>query len=91
MAPLVPTEPEAPGWLTMTIFWPSEVSSSPAAIRVTWSVEPPAPQGTMTVIGFVGFQPVPAGAGSLAPSADAKEIAARAKTANNARFMFNTS
>ena len=26
-----------------------------AVSRVTWSVAPPAPQGTMMVIGFVGF------------------------------------
>src|SRR5262245_28221107 len=39
----------------MTTFCPSTFSSSPAVMRVTWSVEPPAAHGTMTVIGFVGF------------------------------------
>src|SRR5688572_2724464 len=53
---LVPIEPEAPGWLTITTFWPRCFSSSAAVMRVTWSVEPPAAQGTMIVTGFDGFQ-----------------------------------
>ena len=51
----MPIEPDAPGWLTMTIFWPSAFSISAAVTRVTWSVEPPAAHGTMMVIGLVGF------------------------------------
>jgi hypothetical protein len=51
----VPIEPEAPGWFTTTTFCPSAPSSSPATTRVTWSVEPPADQGTMMVIGLSGF------------------------------------
>src|SRR5437870_13778981 len=47
--------PDAPGWLTMTIVWPSCFSISAAATRVTWSVEPPAAHGTMRLIGRVGF------------------------------------
>ena len=39
----------------MTTFWPSTFSISAAVTRVTWSVEPPAAQGTMMVIGLVGF------------------------------------
>jgi hypothetical protein len=42
--------------LTTTIFWPSTFSSSAAVTRVTWSVEPPAAQGTIRLIGLVGFQ-----------------------------------
>ena len=52
----VPIEPDAPGWLTITTFWLRCFSSSAAVIRVTWSVEPPAAQGTMMVMGFDGFQ-----------------------------------
>jgi hypothetical protein len=55
MALRVPIEPDAPGWLTTTIFWPSAFSISAAVRRVTWSVEPPAAHGTMMVIGFSGF------------------------------------
>ena len=51
----MPIEPAAPGWFTITTFWPSAFSSSAAVTRVTWSVEPPADQGTMMVIGFDGF------------------------------------
>src|SRR5258708_33228401 len=39
----------------ITIFAPSASSSSPAATRVTWSVAPPAAQGTMMLIGLDGF------------------------------------
>ena len=53
---LVPIEPEAPGWLTTTIVWPSTFSSSAAVTRVIWSVEPPGAQGTIRLIGRVGFQ-----------------------------------
>ena len=56
MALRVPIEPDAPGWLTTTTFWPSAFSISAAVTRVTWSVEPPAAHGTMMVIGFSGFQ-----------------------------------
>ena len=52
----MPIDPEAPGWLTMTIVWPSTFSSSAAVTRVIWSVEPPAAQGTIRLIGRVGFQ-----------------------------------
>jgi hypothetical protein len=52
---LVPIEPDAPGWLTMTMVWPSAFSSSAAVTRVTWSVDPPAAQGTIRLIGRVGF------------------------------------
>src|SRR5688572_11571374 len=52
----VPMEPDAPGWLTITTFWPRCFSSSAAVMRVTWSVEPPAAQGTMIVTGLEGFQ-----------------------------------
>src|SRR5258706_7844784 len=52
---MVPIEPAPPGWLITTILVPSASSSSPAATRVTWSVAPPAAQGTMMLIGFVGF------------------------------------
>ncbi len=52
---LLPMEPEAPGWLTITTFWPSVFSISAAVTRVTWSVEPPAAQGTMMVMGRSGF------------------------------------
>ncbi len=48
-------EPAAPGWLTTTIFWPSTFSSSAAVTRVTWSVEPPAAQGTIRLMGLLGF------------------------------------
>jgi hypothetical protein len=51
---LVPTEPDAPGWFRITTFWFSAFSSSAAVTRVTWSVEPPAAQGTMMVIGLFG-------------------------------------
>ena len=57
-------EPDAPGWLTMTTFWPSAFSISAAVTRVTWSVEPPAAHGTMIVMGFVGFQVACADAGT---------------------------
>ena len=40
----------------MTTFWPKDFSISAAVTRVTWSVEPPAAQGTMTVMGRLGFQ-----------------------------------
>jgi hypothetical protein len=53
---LVPIDPEAPGWLTTTIVWPSTFSSSAAVTRVIWSVEPPAAHGTIRLIGRVGFQ-----------------------------------
>jgi len=56
IAALVPMEPAPPGWLTMTMRWPSAPSISEAASRVTWSVAPPAAQGTMMVTGLVGFQ-----------------------------------
>ena len=52
----MPIEPDAPGWLTITTFWPSAFSISAAVMRVTWSVEPPAAHGTMIVIGREGFQ-----------------------------------
>src|SRR5258706_10381838 len=52
---MVPIDPAPPGWLTITIFAPSASSSSPAATRVTWSVAPPAAQGTMMLIGLDGF------------------------------------
>ena len=39
----------------MMTFWSSDFSISAAVTRVTWSVKPPAAQGTMMVIGFVGF------------------------------------
>jgi hypothetical protein len=42
--------------LTITSFWLSAFSISAAATRVTWSVDPPAAQGTITVIGRSGFQ-----------------------------------
>src|SRR5580704_5118103 len=48
--------PEAPGWLMMTMVWPSDFSISPATSRVIWSVEPPAAHGTIRLIGRVGFQ-----------------------------------
>jgi hypothetical protein len=41
--------------LTITTFWPSAVSISAAVRRVTWSVAPPAAQGTMMVMGRSGF------------------------------------
>jgi hypothetical protein len=53
---LVPIEPEAPGVLTITSFCPSAFSISAAVTRTTWSVEPPAAHGTITVIGRSGFQ-----------------------------------
>jgi hypothetical protein len=59
---LVPIEPDAPGWLTTTIFWPSTFSISAAVMRVTWSVEPPAAHGTIRLIGLVGFHCAHAGA-----------------------------
>ncbi len=52
----VPVEPDAPGWLRITTFWPSASESSPATTRVTVSVEPPADHGTMIVTGSLGFQ-----------------------------------
>ena len=52
----MPIEPDAPGWLTITTFWPRCFSSSAAVMRVTWSVEPPAAHGTMIVTGLFGFQ-----------------------------------
>src|SRR5688572_16640045 len=52
----VPIDPDAPGWFTITTFWPRCFSSSAAVMRVTWSVEPPAAHGTMIVTGFEGFQ-----------------------------------
>ncbi len=41
--------------MTITTFWPSVFSISAAVTRVTWSVEPPAAQGTMMVTGREGF------------------------------------
>src|SRR6478735_6372697 len=40
----------------MTMVWPSDFSISPATSRVIWSVEPPAAQGTIRLIGRTGFQ-----------------------------------
>src|SRR5690606_32770749 len=61
---------------------PSAFSSSPAVTRVTWSVEPPAAQGTMIVIGFVGFHSAEAGMAS--------DSAASAAAACNARLIIGT-
>src|SRR5690606_37981907 len=47
--------PEAPGWLTTTTSTPSASARIGAVTRVTWSVEPPAPQGTIRLIGRSGF------------------------------------
>src|ERR1700738_5055836 len=40
----------------ITIVWPSDFSISPATSRVIRSVEPPAAQGTIRLIGRTGFQ-----------------------------------
>src|SRR4051794_1591727 len=45
----------------MTMVWPSDFSISPATSRVIWSVEPPAAQGTIRLIGRAGFQSAAAG------------------------------
>ena len=52
----VPIAPEAPGWLTTTTLTPSSSARIGAVTRVTWSVDPPAPQGTMMLIGPPGSQ-----------------------------------
>ena len=77
----MPIEPDAPGWLTMTTFWPSAFSISAAVTRVTWSVEPPAAHGTMMVIGFVGFQVACAEAGAAASASAAASAARQARRA----------
>src|SRR5580693_1683132 len=51
--------PDAPGWLMMTMVWPSDFASSEAVTRVTVSVEPPAAQGTIRLIGRDGFHAAP--------------------------------
>ena len=53
----VPIEPEAPGWLTTTMVASSASSRRGATTRVIWSVEPPADQGTMMLMGCSGCQP----------------------------------
>src|SRR3954465_3231873 len=55
MALRVPIDPDAPPWFTTTTFCPSAFSISAAVTRLTWSVDPPAAQGTISVIGFSGF------------------------------------
>jgi len=71
--PAQPIEPEPPGWLTTTTVWPSAFCSSPATTRITWSVEPPAAQGTMMLIGRSGFQSASAGPARAAPAARADD------------------
>ena len=80
----MPIEPDAPGWLTTTTFWPSAFSISAAVTRVTWSVEPPAAHGTMIVMGFVGFHVAWACAGS----AKASEASAAATAVNRVRLLW---
>src|SRR5690606_1872770 len=46
--------PEAPGWFTTTTSTPSASARMGAVTRVTWSVDPPAPHGTIRLIGRSG-------------------------------------
>jgi hypothetical protein len=46
--------PEAPGLLSTITGWPSERVRCSDSTRARISVEPPAAQGTISVIGFCG-------------------------------------
>ena len=71
----VPIAPEAPGWLTTTTLVPSASARIGAVTRVTWSVEPPAPQGTMMLIGPPGSQSWAAAVPPIAASESAASAA----------------
>src|SRR5258708_24848517 len=66
----------------ITMVWPSDFSISPATSRVIWSVEPPAAQGTIRLIGRVGFQ-------SAAAAGNASSAAPRAPSRTDFRKVAN--
>jgi hypothetical protein len=67
-----PTTPEPPVRLTTLTGWPRSFSIRLPIMRATASVPPPAPQGTISVIGRVGHAAaVPAKATIAAPAASA--------------------
>src|SRR6185295_737103 len=74
--------PDAPGWLTITMVCPSAFSSSAAVTRVTWSVEPPAAQGTIRLIGRVGFH-----CAAALPAVAARRAATRTVWIEGLRLM----
>src|ERR1700742_3763220 len=57
--------------------WPTDFSNSAATMRVTWSVDPPAAQGTIRLIGRTGFQSAAPAAPGSATSEAASNRAAR--------------
>lgn len=77
--------PVAPGVLTTEMRWPRTFSISLARIRTVRSVAPPAGQGTMAVMGLVGFQSA-AMAGALAT---ASTRATHIRVFQVARFMIS--
>src|SRR5436305_14666245 len=50
-----PTVPPPPALLSVAIGWPRCLEAASAIARIEMSVEPPAGQGTISVIGLVGY------------------------------------
>src|SRR6202022_4444699 len=63
-----PTVPPPPALLSTAIGWPMNFEALSAIARIAMSVDPPAGQGTIRVIGLVGYSCAPAAAPASAPS-----------------------
>src|ERR1700755_1523389 len=50
-----PTVPPPPALLSITMGWPMNFDALSAIARIEMSVDPPAGQGTISVIGLVGY------------------------------------
>src|ERR1700704_5289803 len=63
-----PTVPPPPALLSIVIGWPMNFDALSAIARIAMSVDPPAGQGTIRVIGLVGYSCAPAAVPASAPS-----------------------
>src|SRR5258708_22609065 len=63
-----PTVPPPPALLSTAIGWPMNFEALSAIARIAMSVDPPAGQGTIRVIGLVGYSCAPAAVPASAPS-----------------------
>src|ERR1700759_4375947 len=64
-----PTVPAPPALLAMTMGWPMNFEALSAIARIEISVDPPAGQGTISVIGLVGYSCASAGLAKIAAAA----------------------
>ena len=63
-----PTVPPPPALLSTAIGWPMIFDALSAIARIAMSVDPPAGQGTISVIGLVGYSCAPAAPPASVPS-----------------------